>query len=76
MIVRKVIEETQAKMFCGWNVTVLNEAIKVREEEAEQYHDDRLNDVNQHTCRNPLGAFSEPTDYWHTNLWLSSSEIV
>jgi hypothetical protein len=33
MVIREVVEKPQTEMFCGGNVAVLNEPIKVREQE-------------------------------------------
>ena len=72
MIIRKVIEETRAKMFRRWNIAMFNEAVKVGKEESPQHNDDRLDQIIQHTRLNLLEAFSETMNSRHTNLCLSS----
>jgi mannose/fructose-specific phosphotransferase system component IIA len=45
MVIREMLEEPQAKVLGGWNVTMLNEPVQVREKNTEQNDYENLDKV-------------------------------
>jgi len=61
VVVCEVVEEAEAEVFGGWNVTVLNEPVQVGEEETQQYCGDRFEHLKQHRQPAPSEIELNPT---------------